>query len=69
MLFRTPGLQLVDKTGDVAKADELLQELREKERKQRAKSDAMWRLQNAINVGDVVVMEGMIRGLKTVLEV
>ncbi|CAK8681135.1 unnamed protein product [Clavelina lepadiformis] len=64
-IFRTPGLQLVDKTGDVAKADELLQELREKERKQRAKSDAMWRLQNAINVGDVVVMEGMIRALES----
>ncbi|XP_078485443.1 uncharacterized protein LOC100181885 [Ciona intestinalis] len=63
-VFRTPGLQLVDKTGDVARADELLQKLKEKERLHRAKGDAMWRLQAARNVGDVAVMANMIKALE-----
>lgn len=54
----------MDKTGDVAKAEELLQELKEKERLERAKGDAMWRLQNARDLGDVAVMENMIKGEK-----
>ena len=53
---------LVDKTGDVARADEILKDLREKERLNRAKGDAMFRLQRAIDTGNVEQMDHMIKG-------
>ena len=53
---------LVDKTGDVEKAEQVLQEIREKERLRRAKGDVMWRLQNAMNIGDVQMIENMTNG-------
>ena len=62
---RTPGLMMIDKTGDVAKAEELLRELREKERLQRAKGDVMFRLQTAMDSGQIDVMEHMIKGRVT----
>ena len=53
---------MIDKTGDVAKAEELLRELREKERLQRTKGDVMFRLQTAMDSGQIDVMEHMIKG-------
>jgi len=53
---------LIDKTGDVVRAEELLRELREKERLQRTKGDVMFRLQAAMDSGQIDVLEHMIKG-------
>ena len=57
---------MIDKTGDVARAEELLRELREKERLQRAKGDVMFRLQTAMDSGQIDVLEHMIKGEKKI---
>ena len=62
IIYRTPGLMMVDKTGDVEKADQLLQDIREKERLKRAKGDVMFRLQSAMDTGQVDMLEHMIKG-------
>lgn len=54
---------MTDKTGDVAKAEKVLENLQEKDRMRRTKGDVMWRLQAAIAVGDVAAMDGMIKGI------
>lgn len=59
---RTPSLGMVDKTGDLKAAEEALEELKQKERQRKTKEDVVWRLQNAMAVGDIAAMDAMIKG-------
>ncbi|XP_039263482.2 uncharacterized protein LOC120339424 [Styela clava] len=64
VVFKTPVVELVDKTGDVAKAEEVLEKLQEKEKMRRTHMDVKWRLENAMAIGDVTAMGGMIKAFQ-----
>lgn len=53
---------MVDKTGDLKNAEDVLEKLKQKEKSRKARDDVLWRLQSARAVGDVAAMEAMISG-------